>query len=183
MRECRTGRRLVEREPVLLVFENLLDGAKAIRAEPLGAGAGGFEPIGPVLAAEPHQPQTRAVALFGVRPPFEDAGDEPARGGAGLFGPGDQPRGRPLGVGPMGPRHVGDLRGIAAATREPGMRGDWAVLEEDFDSRSGEARLDALMDQLIRHAIEVVGDLDVVIDIDATALPFRQFVARDRQQA
>ena len=167
VRERRTGRRLVERQPILLVFENLLDGAKAIRAQPLGALAGGFEPIRPVFAAQSHEAQTRAVALFGVWPPFEDAGDEPARGGAGLFGPGDQPRGRPFGVRPMSAWHVRDLRGIAAAAGEAHVRGDRAVLEEDFDGRRRKARLDAFVDQLIRHAVEVVGDLDVIVDVDA----------------
>lgn len=53
---------------------------ETIRAEALGALAGRFEPVGPVLAAQPHQPQTRAVALLWVRPPFQNAGDEPAGG-------------------------------------------------------------------------------------------------------
>src|SRR5262245_56717020 len=141
VRQRRAGRRLVEREPVLLVFENLLDGADAIRAELLGAGASGFEPPGAVLAAEPHQSQTRAVPLCGVRATLQDAGDEPAGGGAGLFGPGNQPRGRPLGVRAMGARHVRDLRGIPAAADETHVRGDRAVLEEDFDGRRGKARL------------------------------------------
>jgi hypothetical protein len=75
--ERRTGRRLVEREPILLVFENVLDGPEAIRAQLLGALAGRFQAIGTMLAAEAHEAQTRAVALLGMRSPFQDAGDEP----------------------------------------------------------------------------------------------------------
>ena len=38
------------------------------------------------------------------------------------------------------------------------------------------------MHELIRHAVEVVVDLDVIVDVDATRLPFRQLVARARQR-
>ena len=77
VRQRGTGRRgILEREPVLLVHENVFDRAIAIGAEPLGAVTRGFEPVGAMDPAEPHQPETRAVALLGVRPVLQDAGDD-----------------------------------------------------------------------------------------------------------
>ena len=77
MRQGGSRRRgFVEREPVLLVGENVLDRAIAVGAEPLGARTGGVEPVQPVDPAQPHEPETRAIALLGMRAAFEDAGDE-----------------------------------------------------------------------------------------------------------
>ena len=131
--------------------------------------------------AQSHEPEARAVALLGMRAALEDARDEPPGGGAGLFGPRDQPRRRPFGVRPMRPRHVRELRGKSAAAGEARMRGDAPPVEEDFDGRLREARLDPRVHELIRHAVEVVVHLDVIIDVDATRLPFGQLVARARQ--
>ena len=91
MRQRGSGRGgLVEREPILLVGENVLDGAIAIGAEPFSARAGGVEPLQPVDPAQAHEPEARAIALLRMRATFEDAGDEPPRRGAGLGGPADQ---------------------------------------------------------------------------------------------
>jgi hypothetical protein len=89
--ERRTGRRrLLEREPVLLVTENVFDGAIAIGLKALGTMTGGFQPIGAVDAPEPPQAETRAGALLRMRPPFEQARHEAARRRPGLLGPRDQ---------------------------------------------------------------------------------------------
>ena len=122
MRQRRAGRRrVVERQPVLVVEENLFDGAKAIGAEALRAVTRRFEAIGAMDPAEPHETEARAVALFGMRAVLEDACDEPPGGGPGLFGPPDQARRRPFGVRPMRPRHVRELCGKSAATGEAGV--------------------------------------------------------------
>jgi len=110
MRQRRTGRAgILEWEAVLLVDENLFDRAIAIGAQPLGTVARGFEAIGAMDPAQAHQPQARAVALLGVRPMLQDAGDHAARGGAALFRPRDQAGRRPFGVRAMRPRHVVEL--------------------------------------------------------------------------
>ena len=55
MRQRRSRRRgLVEREPILLVDENVLDRAIPIGPQPLRALTGGFEAIGPMDAPESH---------------------------------------------------------------------------------------------------------------------------------
>ena len=133
MRERRARRRLVEREPVLLMGENVLDGAEAIGPQALGAQTGGFQPVRAVVPPEAHQAQTGAVALFGMRPIGEDAGDDAARRRAGLLGPGDQARRRPLGMGAMRAGHVVDLGRIPAAAGETKVDRHAAALEEDFD--------------------------------------------------
>src|SRR5215204_735790 len=97
VRERRSRRRgVLEREPVLLVGENVLDRAQTVGAESLRPITRGLEPISPVDPAEAHQPETRAVALFRMRAALEDAGGEPACCRAGLFRPGDQARRRPF---------------------------------------------------------------------------------------
>ena len=125
MRDRRSRRRgVLEREPVLLVGENVLDRAQTIGAESLRPITRGLEPISPVDPAEAHQPKTRAVALFGMRAALQHAGGEPAGSRAGLFRPGDQARRGPFGVRPMRLRHVGHLRREAAPAREAGVRRD-----------------------------------------------------------
>ena len=172
MRERRSRRRgLVEREPVLLVGENVLDRAQAIGAESLRPITRGLEPIGPVEPAEAHQPEAGAVALFGMRAALEDAGREPAGRRAGLVRPGDQTRRRPFGVRPMRVRHVRHLRRKPAPADEARMHGDAVPLQEDFDGQLRHPGLDARVDQLIRHAVEVVIDLDVIVDVHAAGLP------------
>ena len=115
MHERRARRRLVEREPVLLMGENVLDGAEAKGPQALGAQTGGFQPVRAVVPPEAHQTQTGAVALFGMRPIGEDAGDDAARRRAGLLGPGDQPRRRPLGVGAMRAARLSRQEGAGSA--------------------------------------------------------------------
>ena len=80
----------------------------------------GFKAIGAMHAAESHEAEARAVALFGMRAVLKDARDEPPSGGPGLFGPRDQARRRPFGVCPMHPRHVRELRRKPAAAGEAG---------------------------------------------------------------
>src|SRR5262249_43069779 len=112
VRQRRTGRRRIERKPILLGSENVLHGAEAIRAEVFGAVTGRFQPIGAVFRPERHQAEAGAIALLRVRAPGEEARDKAAGGRPGLLGPRDQPRRRPLHVRAMGARHVLYARGI-----------------------------------------------------------------------
>ena len=66
------------------------------------------------------------------------------------------------------------MRRTCDATRRP--------LKKTSTVARREARLDARVHELIRHAVEVVVDLDVVVDVDATRLPFGELVARARQR-
>ncbi len=83
----------------------------------------------------------------------------------------------------MRPRHVRDVGRIPAATGEVGVRRDPPAGHEDFDGGRRDARLDARVHELIRHAVPVVRDVDVIVDVDATRLPCRQLVPMGRQRA
>src|ERR1700756_2009072 len=77
----------------------------------------------------------------------------------------------PVAIAPVGAGHVlgdsgGPMRAQAAA-----MAGDPFAAMKDLDCRGGDARLDLLAEQLVRHAVIVLGDLDVVVEADAAALP------------
>ena len=53
---------------VELVFEDRLDTLVRTCADADGASAGGFEALSAIAFAEPHDAQTRAEALLGMRP-------------------------------------------------------------------------------------------------------------------
>ena len=70
----------------------------------------------------------------------------------------------------MGMGHVlGDRReaGVMAATMYPDPR----AAMKDFECGGGESHVDGLMNQPMRHGVEVVLDIDVVIDVDARMPP------------
>jgi hypothetical protein len=51
---------------------------------------------------------------------------------------------------------------------------------EDLDRGEGDPHLDFLADQLVRHAIIMLGDLDVIVEADPAALPLGVFVGCGR---
>src|SRR3989338_3702266 len=165
------GGGVVERHAVESGGEDVLDGAVAVSAEAVGAGAGGFQPVGAARLAQPQQAQAGAVTLFGVGAAGEDGLHHPGGGGAGLLGPGDDARRGPLSVSPMGAGHVLGVGRTPAPAEEPDVGRHPVALEEHLDGGRGDAGLDALVHQLVRHAVEVVLDVDVVVDVDAAVLP------------
>jgi hypothetical protein len=56
------------------------------------------------------------------------------------------------------------------------MTGDPFAAMKDFDRCSGDARLDLLAEQLVRDAVIMLGDLDVIVETDPAALPLGVFV-------
>ena len=63
------------------------------------------------------------------------------------------------------------------------MGGHQLAAMEDLHGLGRDSRIHFLPEQLERHRIEVLGDLDVVVEIDAAALPFSVFIrGRQRQQ-
>ena len=61
------------------------------------------------------------------------------------------------------------------------VRRDALVAVEDLDRVGRVADLDLLTDQLVRHAVDVVLDRHVIVDVDAASLPLREDVTRGRQ--
>ena len=63
------------------------------------------------------------------------------------------------------------------------MAGDPFAAVKDLDCRGGDARLDLLAEQLVRHAVVVFADLDMVVEADPAALPLGVFVGQRRQRS
>ena len=61
------------------------------------------------------------------------------------------------------------------------MTGDPFAAMKDLDRCSGDARLDLLAEQLVRHAVIMLGDLDVIVETDPAALPLGVLVSQRRQ--
>ena len=61
------------------------------------------------------------------------------------------------------------------------MRRHAFAAQENLDGPGGDPRLDGLPDETVRNAVIVLGDLDMVVEIDATALPLRILVGLVRQ--
>ena len=83
----------------------------------------------------------------------------------------DQFAWRPLGMGSMCRRHVVGNARVEALAVAPGMTGGSAPPGQDLDAATGDAQFNLLTYQGVRHAVVVVIKLDVVVDIDAGALP------------
>ena len=80
----------------------------------------------------------------------------------------------------MGAGHVlGHGRRLSVVA--PPVRRDALVAVEDLDRVGRVADLDLLTQQLVRHAVDVALDLDVVVHVDAAQLPMREDVARGGQ--
>ena len=114
-------------------------------------------------------------------PPAEELGHEAAGRRPGLLRPADQPGRGPCGVGSMRLGHVRG-RGGRLAIVPAEMRGDPPPLRVDFDGRRRKPHLHQVMDELVRHAVEVTVDLDVVVDADPARFPLGQDVATGRQR-
>ena len=63
------------------------------------------------------------------------------------------------------------------------MAGDPFAAMKDLDCRGSDARLDLLAEQLVRHAVVMLGDLDVIVEADPAALPLGVFVGQRRQRS
>src|SRR6516164_4510091 len=83
---------------------------------------------------------------------------------------------RPVAIAAVQAGHVFGHRGRPMRPQAAPMAGDALAAVEDLDRRRGDPRLDLLADQLVRHAVEMLGNLDVVVEVDPAALPLGVFV-------
>ena len=63
------------------------------------------------------------------------------------------------------------------------MGGNALAAVEDFDRARGDARPNLLAQQLVRHRVVVLLDLDVIVEPDPAFLPFGKDVRLGRQAA
>ena len=66
------------------------------------------------------------------------------------------------------------VRAVLAAHVAALMDADALAAMEDLDGARGDAHLDLGADQRVRNRIEEVMDLDVIVEIDPRAPPFRE---------
>jgi len=62
------------------------------------------------------------------------------------------------------------------------MHGNALAAMEDFDCARGDARPNRLAQQVVRHRVVVLLDLDVVVEPDPAFLPFGKDVGLSRQR-
>ena len=77
-----------------------------------------------IALLQTHDAQTRAIALFGMRPLYQKTFDQKGDVGAELLRPRNQPRRTPLGVPAMGLRHVRTVRRVPPFVETSRMGGD-----------------------------------------------------------
>ena len=83
---------------VEIVFENRFDTLVRTRTDADGAPAGGFEAALAITFAQPHDAQTGAEALLGMRPRGKNGFDHLGGGLACFRGPENEPLGCPFGI-------------------------------------------------------------------------------------
>src|SRR4030067_1557856 len=109
---------------------------------------------------------TGAVALFWVGAPLDDGLPQASGVGTGLFGPADEAVGTPFRILLMGGRHMFFDRGVLMGHITSDMTGHPVALSEDLHGMSGKPDMEFFALQLGRHAVVVIVDLDVVVDVD-----------------
>src|ERR1700751_1066563 len=126
-------------------------------------------------------PMQGAEALLGMRPRAQDHVDQHGAVGPDARGFAAYTLVRPVAIAAVRAGHVFGYRGRPMRPQAAPMAGDALAAGEDLDPRRGDPRLDLLADQLVRHAVEMLGDLDVVVETDPAALPLGVFVRERRQ--
>jgi len=108
-----------------------------------------------------------ADQAFGVRPD--------------LARPTAEPTWRPLGVTPVRAGHVVGVRAMLAAHVSALMDRDPLATMEDFDRARGDANIDFRPNKGVGNRVEEVMDLDMIVEVDPRAPPFRELPILSRQ--
>jgi hypothetical protein len=109
--------------------------------------------------------------LLGVRAVGQDRRDQRPSQGADPTRPLREAGRRPLQVALMGLGHVRRVRRVAPGRIVADVGRDPLPAMEGLDGRGGDASVNDLVDERKRHGVVVTVELDVVIDVDARALP------------
>jgi hypothetical protein len=83
----------------------------------------------------------------------------------------------------MGTGHVIGIGAMPAPAVAALVSGDPLAAVEDLDGAAGQAQVDLLADQGVRHGVEEAGGLDVVVEIVPGEPPFGILVVVDRQRS
>src|SRR5215472_10130780 len=116
-----------------------------------------------------------------MRPRLQDQSRELGRAGANCRGIAKDPFNGPLGVAPMRTRHMlGDGR-VPAPPGAAQVHGDTFAFAEQLDSVSGNASVELLADQTMRHRIIMPVDVDMVVQPNPPDPPLGVFKGLVRQ--
>src|SRR3954454_2525143 len=175
---CLVDRR---RRVLAMVLQDGGDRVVGAGAEHQRASAGGLDPRGVIALDQPEDADAGAEPLLRMRPRAQDHIGQDDGVVADRGGLSADALMRAVAIAPVRARHVlGDGGRPVRAGAAP-MAGDPLAAMEDLDRGGGDARLDLLADQLVRHAVVMLSDLDVVVEVDPAALPLGVFVGFRRQ--
>src|SRR5215469_5300989 len=163
-----------ERCERLLVERVLQDRFHALEATGVtlqGASGGCFHAGCRVLIGEPDDAQTGPIAHLRMRLLRQNALDESSGVWSDLFRPVHHARGCPLQMGLMALRSMLILRDHLFSPTGAGMGGHALSLVEDLNRGRCRANFDPFVNQMVRHAVEVGIEGDVVIDIHSCVRP------------
>lgn len=149
--------------------------------EQKGTGAGGVDALLAIALDQPENADGGAEALFQMRPRPQDDVDQGVGVGADLGGLGTNTLMGPVAKTAMRARHMLGNRRRAMRQGAAQMRRHPLTAEENLDGLLSDASLDLLMHEVVRDAVVVPGDLDVIIEVDPAALPLRTLVRFIRQ--
>jgi hypothetical protein len=82
----------------------------------------------------------------------------------------------PFGVAAMRARHVVGIGAMPTTAVAALMGSDTPAAMEDLDGARGDADIDLSANEGVRHRVEEVFDLDMIVESDAREAPFRIFV-------
>jgi len=154
---------------VALLGEERGDAVTSERADFEGAGRNRFGVRRIDAAIKAQDSKASAEALFGMRPAGQRRGDQPFGIGSDLAGPAAEPIRRPIGVTPVGTRHMVGFRAAPTADVTTLMDADALAAMEYLDHAGGDPHIDFGSNERVRNRIQKLVDLDVIVEIDARA--------------
>ncbi len=132
---------------------------------------GVFQTLLRIMFLEIQNPQTRPITLFGMSAAVDDGLNESSRMGTGLVRTADESVGAPFRIFAMGRRHMLFEGGVPMGQIASDMAGHALSLSQDLDGVSGKPDVELLPSQFIGHAVVVIVDIDMIIDVDGGDLP------------
>jgi hypothetical protein len=176
------GRRPLRRLAIELVVEDGSHRAVGQRADLDCPRGGGFQTIG---AERPHQARNAEAgteALFGMRSALQDQLAERGSSGADRSGLAANALDRPVGVTSMALWHVLGHRGVPMVAAGPQMSSDPLTLQKDLNSARRQPHLDFAAGTVVRNAVEMTFELDMVVDADPAEAPLGKAIGLSRQR-